>query len=84
MYLIFKNKIIEANINENMFATIIGKFLSKIPYESHKINPNTNMIYINNEISFVCRVLITFTACGIKALVVSVAANKPIIVSRFI
>ena len=59
------------------FARMIGRALSKIPYISQQVTPIKNIIYIPKDKSLVCFVLIIFTSCGIKQLVVSIAADIP-------
>jgi len=67
------------SIREIVFAPISGIFEIKIPYITHNIIPNTNIINIGREMSFVCFVLIALIACGRKANVVSDAPANPMI-----
>lgn len=65
--------------NDTIFAKIMGIELVIKPNPNQQAIPNTKMIYITSEISFVFLVLIIFNAWGINAKVVQAAAIYPII-----
>tara|TARA_Y100000389_G_scaffold99668_1_gene96404 strand:- start:151 stop:324 length:174 start_codon:yes stop_codon:yes gene_type:complete len=56
----------------------MGNDIIKIPYTNHKKTPTQNISHIGKDISFTLFVLYIFTACGIKAIVVKMAARNPI------
>jgi hypothetical protein len=49
-----------------------------MPYINHKNTPTLNINHIGKDMSLVLFVLYIFTACGIKAIVVKIAARNPI------
>jgi|TARA_B110000003_G_C16543155_1_gene493612 hypothetical protein len=49
-----------------------------MPYISHKNTPTQNISHIGKDISFTLFDLYILTACGIKAIVVKIAARNPI------
>tara|TARA_B110000879_G_C11119603_1_gene491163 strand:+ start:956 stop:1108 length:153 start_codon:yes stop_codon:yes gene_type:complete len=49
-----------------------------MPYISHKNTPTLNINHIGKDMSLALLVLYIFTACGIKAIVVKIAARNPI------
>ena len=61
-----------------MLANITGNDIIKIPYINHKNTPTLNINHIGNDMSLVLFVLYIFTACGINAIVVKIAARNPI------
>jgi hypothetical protein len=61
------------------FATATGTLGLSIPYSNQKKVPTVNKLYIDNEIPEVSLVLMVFTACGKKEMVVPNAAIKPMI-----
>jgi hypothetical protein len=65
------------NTKVTPFAKMMGRSAIKIPYKSHKNIPNVNIEYIPKDRSFVCLVLIVFTAWGKNAIVVQNAATSP-------
>lgn len=77
LYFIMRNKMMIQNISVIPFARIMGRSLIKIPYKSHRNIPNVNMEYIPKDRSFVCLVLMVFTAWGRNAPVVRAAAINP-------
>jgi hypothetical protein len=62
LYLIIRDRRIMQNISVIPFARIMGMSEIKIPYKSHRNIPNVNMEYIPRDRSFVCLVLMVFTA----------------------
>ena len=70
------------NIIETVLAAMTGVLLLSIPYASQETKPNSTIISIGSERSFVCLVLIVLIACGRNAKVVKNAAVKPIIKVR--
>ena len=57
------------------FARRIGMELTIKPYTSQADTPTAIKIKVPSEMSFVCFVLYTLTACGRKARVVQTAAK---------
>ncbi len=74
----------DAKMSVTALAAITGVLSVNKPNSSHSNVPKVNSEYIYNDMPDVSRVLMVLIAWGKKELVVHNAANKPVMVIKFI
>ncbi len=84
LYFILKYNTTDASVRVQELASMMGILCLSIPYINQRAIPKTNKLYIRREIALVFLVFQTWITCGIKEVVVSTAAQRPISSMGFI